>query len=378
MNRIKDAGLACAGFAACEDEMQSREKGKGKREKGTGTFHSPRLGFTLAEVLITLTILGLVAALTIPELVKNMNNYAFGKAKEVTLMKIKEATNQMKSNDVLAGYTTNASFLNEFQKYMKVSKTCDSSNLTNCFAPKFKLDSGTEILTNTLVAGTNLDPNNITGSTVALMLANGTSVLLSLRDATKVGTDCDRIDPVNNTSDTTSCLSFLYDINGFGSPNILGRDIGYVSVNGLGCAGVKVGSTCFSSAFVPTPMSSAACYAAIGGPLGIKECDSDTDYWAGAVAHCGGVSKMPTQEQLDALANKLYGLSTCGVSTCNGDLISAETAKLGLPATGPFAIWSSEETTSVNAFSRIFNTANSYRFGMYTRDMGLRGICVGN
>lgn len=45
-------------------------------------------GFTLAEVLITLTVIGVVAAITIPQLVKNMNDYAYGKSKDNFDLKI--------------------------------------------------------------------------------------------------------------------------------------------------------------------------------------------------------------------------------------------------------------------------------------------------
>ena len=153
-----------------------------------------KFGFTLAEVLITLTIIGVVAALTVPELVKNMNDYAFTKSRDLTLAKITEATNQMKSNDVLSGYATNDAFVSEFQKYMKVTKTCDSTTLVDCFPAK--INAGTEgVNTTTLTTGTTLGANNIIGNTIALMLANGTSILFTLRDSTKVSGACDRIDP---------------------------------------------------------------------------------------------------------------------------------------------------------------------------------------
>ena len=347
-----------------------------------------RLAFTLAEVLITLSVIGVVAAITIPQLMKNMNDYAFGKAKENTLIKITEATNQMKSNDVLSGYTTNASFADEFQKYMKINKRCNSSNLTSCFAAKISTSDGNSVDTTTLTTGTMLSSKNLSDNTVALMLANGTSVLLSLRDSTKVGTDCDRIDPFSNTSNTTSCLSILYDINGMGSPNVLGKDIGSVNVTKLVCAGVKTADgTCFSGAFTPTPMSLADCNLAKGGPLGITACYFNTDYWAGAVAHCGGVSNMPTEAQLASLANKLYGLTTCSASSAMGDatgctgtvLNYSEAAKAGLPSSGAFVLWSPVESSDTSAFFRRFNVASSNRYdGNRNDNSGVRAICLGD
>ena len=260
-----------------------------------------RSAFTLAEVLITLSIIGVVAAITIPQLVKNMNDYAFGKSRDVTLLKITEATNQMKSNDVLSGYTTNASFADEFQKYMKINKRCDSSTLVGCFPAKFKTASGQDIDTTTLTTGTQLGDNNISGNTIALMLANGTSVLFTLRDSTKVSGACDRIDPTDNQTNTTGCMSFLYDINGLGSPNVMGKDIGTVNVTLSTCDGVKVGSLCVAA--------SDTAYSAI------NTC-SDTTYdnnlasnpycaanaWAGAKKSCANMGmRLPTIAELGTI-----------------------------------------------------------------------------
>ena len=88
------------------------------------------LGFTLAEVLITLSIIGVVASFTIPQLVKNMNDYAFSKSQEITFAKIKEATSEMKSNSDLDGYATNDAFADAFQKYMKINKRCAAEELS--------------------------------------------------------------------------------------------------------------------------------------------------------------------------------------------------------------------------------------------------------
>lgn len=340
-----------------------------------------KCGFTLAEVLITLSVIGIVSALTIPELVKNMNNYAFGKAKQVTLAKITEATNEMKSNDVLSGYTSNAAFANEFQKYMKIAKRCDSSELVKCFAPKFTSSDGVEYVTTTLTTGTTLSSKNLNDNTVALMLANGTSVLLSLRDATKVGADCDRIDPVNNTSNTTSCLSFLYDINGYGGPNVLGKDIGTVNVTKLVCSGLRTADgTCFAGAIIPTAITYTDCMTKKGA-LGINACASTNDFWAGAVAHCGNINNMPTQAQLDVLANTLYNVSNCGTSACTGSLDYGKATQAGLPATGTFWIWSSEEDTGTdgnNAFRRNFPIGSSNRYSSNRANGSTSVICLGD
>ncbi|MDD3436292.1 MAG: hypothetical protein PHC64_03965, partial [Candidatus Gastranaerophilales bacterium] len=47
-----------------------------------------------------------------------------------------------------------------------------------------------------------------------------------------------------STAATTSCLSILYDVNGFASPNKIGKDISSFNVTLPTCAGVKLDSLC--------------------------------------------------------------------------------------------------------------------------------------
>lgn len=101
--------------------------------------------FTLAEALITVGIIGVVAATVIPWFVNNANEIAWSKSSEVFELKIKEAMNQMKTNDVMTGYATNEAFLDAFAEYMKFANRCSISNLTGCFESSFKASDGTNI-----------------------------------------------------------------------------------------------------------------------------------------------------------------------------------------------------------------------------------------
>lgn len=262
--------------------------------------------FTLAEVLITLCILGVIAALTIPQMVKNMTDYTFSKVQKNVLAKITEATKQMKSNDVLSdSYTTNEAFADEFQKYMKVTTRCTSANLTKCFPAKFHAANGDEVDTSTLKTGTDLGPTNNALPTVGLVLANGTSMIMALKPASDVS--CLRIDPTDNQADTTSCMSFFYDINGFSKPNKMGKDIYAVNASIFVCAGTKVGSLCLDSADVPLTSiaSGSAAYNALKAKgLILHDSGYANDYWAGAVQTCDAKGmRLPTQAELIAIYN---------------------------------------------------------------------------
>ncbi len=110
--------------------------------------------FTLAEVLITLAIIGVVASLTIPTVVRNYK-------KQETVTKLKKVYSALSNTTNLAiaqegpigGWVITCSggsgCANTFAKrymipYLKVAKDCyDSSNTTKCDYPYYHLNSST-------------------------------------------------------------------------------------------------------------------------------------------------------------------------------------------------------------------------------------------
>lgn len=88
--------------------------------------------FTLAEVLITLGIIGVVAALTIPVLMQNIQDRQFKEAAKAAYSKASQAVQQMKMDEGgnLAGYYgSTGMFKPKFMKYFKVAQDC---NLNDC------------------------------------------------------------------------------------------------------------------------------------------------------------------------------------------------------------------------------------------------------
>lgn len=204
-------------------------------------FWSKRYGFTLAETLVTLLIIGVVAAIAIPPLMTNITDRVFAQEQDLAIKKIREATNQMKSNDVLGGYATNDAFADEFQKYIKITKRCTSTNLANCFISKFQNASGESINISDLTSGTNLGHATYTSPTVGMILINGTTMVFAFDPA------CARIDPFDNKTDTTSCMSIVYDVNGLAKPNIIGKDIALLNATLDTCTGAKIGGLCIAA-----------------------------------------------------------------------------------------------------------------------------------
>ena len=106
--------------------------------------------FTLAEVLITLSIIGIIAAMTLPALINKTNNaenvVALKKAYEVLSSAYLKVYNE---NGAIAGrFNTSADFINAFATKMNVQKNCgynDTDN-TGCFPNiSYKYPNGTTI-----------------------------------------------------------------------------------------------------------------------------------------------------------------------------------------------------------------------------------------
>lgn len=92
---------------------------------------SPPTAFTLAEILITLGIIGVVASITIPALIANLQDRQWKEAAKAAYSKASQVVTQMKQDyGTLADfYTSGNSFKPVFAKYFRVVRDC---NLNDC------------------------------------------------------------------------------------------------------------------------------------------------------------------------------------------------------------------------------------------------------
>ena len=152
--------------------------------------------FTLAEVLITLSIIGVISALTVPTLV---NDYQ----RKTNVIQLRKVVNDIyNAADMLIteegkskfSATTGYNNLDEFAtKRLKVLKTCSSTNTNECFASE------------------NYTP--IDGGTGETFSCAGNSYILASSSA------------ICMTKDTNGSILVNIDINGAEGPNIGGRDM---------------------------------------------------------------------------------------------------------------------------------------------------------
>ena len=354
-----------------------------------------KAAFTLAEVLITLGIIGVVAALTLPALLTNIQSKVRAERSRSVQYKFSLATEKMARLNLIGPYDSTDAFVDELQKHLKISKRCNASNLRGCW-PYDTVDLGngktwdiSKTKTGRQFGMNNDDNNDYTSDNVGIVTADGTPMILSYNKKCKAIDSLEKLSwtttdnkPLSNSS--ASCVAAVYEINGTGKPNKLSNDVVLFNANklGSGCA-FELDGKCFGAPFSPKPLTYDECMAQKDN-LGIKQCCStswcnNTDYWAGAVKQCGGVSKMPTMDDLGKLASQLYkGNPTINAYRDYSNLQwdqDAATA-LGFTSTG-FDLWSGEEYDSEGAYYRRFYFAFS-NYGDRTRGADYRqAVCLG-
>ena len=360
-------------FKKCLNSMEMLSFVKDKDDVARGRIgKQKKAAFTLAEVLITLGIIGVVAALTLPALLTNIQSKVRAERSRSVQYKFSLATEKMARLNLIGPYDSTDAFVDELQKHLKISKRCNASNLRGCW-PYDTVDLGngkTWDISKTKTGkqfGMNTDDDNdYTSDNVGIVTADGTPMILSYNKKCKAIDSLEKLSwtttdnkPLSNSS--ASCVAAVYEINGTGKPNKLSNDVVLFNANKLGnaCA-IELNGKCFGAVFTPKPLTKAECETEKSN-LGIKECDWDTDYWAGAVKECKGVSKMPTADDLAKLASQLYkGNPSIGATQNVSGLQWDQDAASALGFTSSsFFLWSGEEYNRYIAYSRVFSSTST-------------------
>lgn len=183
-------------------------------------------GFTLAEVLITLGVIGVIAALTMPNLLQNHQKRVFVTQLQRTFNMISNAATQLMADDnsatladsylvaVTSGSGDDATtdydnaqgqFLNH---YFKVARDCKTDDLSGCLGDKyFSLDRSKSF---DLV-------DDIEGDGFyCVSINNGATVCM---------TDMQTSTETNDAGNALKRAEVIIDVNGVSGPNTNGRDL---------------------------------------------------------------------------------------------------------------------------------------------------------
>ena len=343
---------------------------------------SKRFGFTLAEVLITLGIIGVVAAMTIPTLIQDYNTRVWNTSAKVFERKLEEALKTMNTQQTLAGHSTTESFVEELSKHFKTNKICQNDELLDCFSETVYWGGGEatpeEVDMNDIKKAKNFGQDDWDTNIVSVLFANGVSAMIAYNPTAS----CTQ-DPYSNQVTGGDCLAILYDTSANKNPNTSGKDLranGNVTKLGKGCA-FKIDGHCFGFPFTPTPLTSYECQTR-KSELGIKTCYYADDYWAGTVATCGHVSKLPTLEQLASIGNYVYNVSNISAENSVNDLYldTEKVLSLGFELqSNSFHIWSREENGNYYAAYRIYYPYSTSKATTSRNDVTntiRQGICL--
>ena len=220
-----------------------------------------RCAFTMAEILLSLTIIGVVAAITLPSLTGNINERTWNTQRKALYARMSQAISLMPS---LNGFGTLEGTIGSsgsqsitednvaetfvtagLSKALKINNICDNEHLADCGIPeKVTPLSGTAIsfpakmseLNENNISFTHLAAAGSSYSTIqfdkldtkaaAFETANGESVAVFYNPVCTSSMDESNMIFMQNKM----CANFVYDLNGTKGPNTYGKDVGVITV----------------------------------------------------------------------------------------------------------------------------------------------------
>ena len=208
-----------------------------------------RCAFTMAEILLSLTIIGVVAAITLPSLTGNINERTWNTQRKALYARFSQAIALMPA---LNGYgtlreetdsagstsiedTAAETFVTSgLSKVLKINNICDNEHLEDCGIPAkiTPLDGGSTIILSDISslrgfnsAFTSAAAISVDIKAAAFETQNGESVIVYYNPNCVV----DLNESVGLYTQPKMCANFVYDLNGNKGPNTVGKDIGFIT-----------------------------------------------------------------------------------------------------------------------------------------------------
>ena len=204
---------------------------------------SLRSAFTMAEILLSLTIIGVVAAITLPSLTGNINERTWNTQRKALYARFSQAVSLM---DSMNGYADAETFVTAgLSKVLKINNICDNDHLEDCGITSKQITDNAGSTTSMPTMVSELNPkntsmtftdtsgtsshtysySNIDTEAAAFETQNGESILAFYNPSCRA--DMQETDYYGASK---VCANFVYDLNGSKGPNAVGKDIGVMTV----------------------------------------------------------------------------------------------------------------------------------------------------
>ncbi len=194
----------------------------------------------MLHILITLGVIGVVAALTMPTLLKNIAERSNSEAQANLAQKITKSMDLMRADGGLERtYNSTDEFVDEFSKYIKISTRCDADHIADCWPTKtVTTTDGKTYDVSKAKTGENLNLKDNKSNNVGIILADGATLILTYNPNAGIIGDGDTVTPsfanlpigfgrtkkFAYTTSVTDSIDFVMDVNGFKGPNSEARN----------------------------------------------------------------------------------------------------------------------------------------------------------
>ncbi len=294
-------------------------------------------GFTMAEILLSLTIIGVVAAITLPSLTGNINERTWNTQRKALYARMSQAISLMPA---LNGYgtliegtdstsaqdTVAETFITSgLAKVLKINNIC-SDNLEDCgIVNSFTNMANVKIPTPTTLHDLNAffsqatyggaSFSTLNTNAAAFESQNGESIIAYYNPSCT--TEYISNETVSSTGNTfgfpqkTMCVNFIYDLNGNKGPNTVGKDIGIMTVFNA------------TDSVVVAPVPSSTNYATYEG--------NNTIAWENAAKACSQEDSESRLPNIEELSSMLINQNIINLNNAPGDLVWSSTVFSAAP-----------------------------------------------